>query len=377
MENKLTIGSLAASMAQATGKSRKACEDFSKEFFRLVGEAMEDGEPLRIKGFGTFKVVDVESRTGVNVNTGERQEIAPHKKVVFTPSKELAAAINAPFEEFQSVEIDEDMPEDILDGDLPKDDLIPQENIINENLVSDERLEEGSDEEGADDEITLEAYDTIEKEKETEEQEHFVTKEPEKTLFSENLQAANSSDHTPMNVALVETEEPHPHETPAYYSEPSKSRFKSGFLFGALCSLLVCVIIFMLGCFFDWWPENLGNYTRLKADTEMATVSPVVDEGANEENTSEGEPAEEIPPVYDTVSTTRYLTTIAREHYGDFNFWPYIYLENESILGHPDRITPGTRVVVPPLEKYGVSTQNKEDVAAAKKKAQEIYARFK
>lgn len=371
MDNKIAISSLTASLAQASGKSKKLCDDFIKEFFKIAAETLEAGETLRVKGFGTFKIVEVESRMSVNVATGEPHEIAPYKKVVFTPSKELAAEINAPFEDFESVEIEDDFPVDFLEmeemetqaksvsaGDKIARTNIPEEKISNEplkdevivdstpkdeklsdeNNVSEYRLEEGSDEEGDDDVITGEAYNQIEKEKPE-------IQEPEKIAPIPNL--------------------------PVYYQQPStKSRFGVGFLIGALSTFAVCAIIFMLGCFFHWWPVNFGNSSN--------TPENVVNVVAPDTETLPGEEEqEEVTPVYDTVSTTRYLTTIARDHYGDFNFWPYIYMENENILGHPDRITPGTQVVVPELSKYGVSPQNKEDVAQAKKKAAEIYARFK
>ena len=168
-----------------------------------------------------------------------------------------------------------------------------------------------------------------------------------------------------------------PPVAPPKYEEPRKSRFGIGFLVGSLVTLVVCVIIFMLGCFFDWWPVNFGN------PKEEVTVQATQDgeTSLTEETDSiiETEKISEIEeePTYDTVSTTRYLTTIARDHYGNFNFWPYIYLENEAILGHPDRITPGTKVKVPDLSKYGVNPANKEDVQKAKQKALEIYSRFK
>ena len=68
---------------------------------------------------------------------------------------------------------------------------------------------------------------------------------------------------------------------------------------------------------------------------------------------------------------------MAKDHYGNYNLWPIIYEENKAFLGHPDRIRPGTRVVVPPLSKYGVDPDNPEDIARAKKKGVEIYARYK
>ncbi|MCH5241871.1 MAG: HU family DNA-binding protein [Muribaculaceae bacterium] len=391
MENKIAITSLASLLAQSSGKSKKLCEDFLREFFKLTAEALENGESLKIKGFGTFKISDVESRISVNVNTGEPQEIASHKKIVFTPAKEMAVAINAPFEDFESVEMDDEFPENILiqeeelgeDSDnILTDTLITesQSNIIDEinkneersdeNLVSSQILEAGSIEEGEDDEITYEAYH---------EEEEKVPLESNQTdeYNLENNTAAFSTE----NITYDSTENPEvnseefSHETDSNFEfeeKPQKSRFGIGFLVGALSTFAVCAVIFMIGCFLDWWPVNFGSPKDLVAEQQtVEKIEPeVIELPVQEESISEKE------PVYDTVSTTRYLTTIAREHYGNYNFWPYIYLENESILGHPDRITPGTKVVVPDLSKYGVNPSNKEDVETAKKKAVEIYARF-
>lgn len=355
MENKITIGSLASSLAQSTGKSKKLCEDFLKEFFKVVAENMETGEALRIKGFGSFKVVDVDGRTGVNVNTGEKQEIPSYKKVVFTPSKEMAALINSPFEEFDSVELEDDIPSDLLEDET-------------EDGISEYRLEEGSDEEAADDEITKLAYQMDERHHVDAPQ---VPLEEEEKL--ENIPIESDPDLGKETQPELEQE---PVPLPVYeeYEEP-KSRFGIGFLVGALSMFAVCAVIFMLGCFFDWWPENLGNLKNMVVTGSQPVPVETVVEPQQEE--VPGEIIQEAEPIYDTVSTTRYLTTIAREHYGNYNFWPYIYLENESILGHPDRITPGTRIVVPDLAKYGVDPQNKEDVKTAKQKGVEIYARFK
>ncbi len=91
---------------------------------------------------------------------------------------------------------------------------------------------------------------------------------------------------------------------------------------------------------------------------------------------------EEVPTdpsdavVYDTISTTKYLTTMAKAHYGNYNLWPYIYQENQSFLGHPDRIRPGTPVVIPKLSKYGVDPKNSDDIQKDKKLGVEIYARY-
>ena len=81
-------------------------------------------------------------------------------------------------------------------------------------------------------------------------------------------------------------------------------------------------------------------------------------------------------PLYDTITKTRYLTTMAKDHYGNYHLWPYIYMENQKFLGHPDRITPGTKVVVPPLSKYGVDPSNPEHIKKAKQLGIEIYKKY-
>lgn len=78
----------------------------------------------------------------------------------------------------------------------------------------------------------------------------------------------------------------------------------------------------------------------------------------------------------DKITTTRYLTTMAKEHYGNYNLWPYIYIENEGKLGHPDRIKPGTTVVIPNIEKYGINPSNPKDIEKARKLGVEIYRKF-
>lgn len=62
---------------------------------------------MKIKGLGAFKLIDVESRESVNVNTGERFEIQGHTKVSFTPEPALKDIINKPFAHFETVVLNE------------------------------------------------------------------------------------------------------------------------------------------------------------------------------------------------------------------------------------------------------------------------------
>lgn len=79
---------------------------------------------------------------------------------------------------------------------------------------------------------------------------------------------------------------------------------------------------------------------------------------------------------YDTIGKSRFLRTMAKDFYGNPEFWPYIYEENSNKLGDPDRIRPGSVIKIPSLVKYGVNTKNPADVEKAKKLGKEIYARY-
>lgn len=103
MNEKLNIQNLIELLAEKHGMSKRNADSFVKEFFQLIEEALEKDKYVKIKGLGAFKLIDVESRESVNVNTGERFEIQGHTKVSFTPEPALKDIINKPFSHFETV----------------------------------------------------------------------------------------------------------------------------------------------------------------------------------------------------------------------------------------------------------------------------------
>lgn len=84
--------------------------------------------------------------------------------------------------------------------------------------------------------------------------------------------------------------------------------------------------------------------------------------------------ADNRPVQYDTVTSTTFLTTLARRHYGKMEYWVYIYDAND--LGNPNRIPPGTKVKIPYKDQLPLTGNEEADIAAAKKRAKEIYAPY-
>ena len=130
MNEKLNIQNLIELLAEKHGMDKTDAESFVKEFFQLIEESLESDKYVKIKGLGTFKLIDVDSRESVNINTGERFEIQGHTKVSFTPEPTLKDLINKPFSHFETVVLND---ETVLE-DTPVEDNSEEEEK-DENFV--------------------------------------------------------------------------------------------------------------------------------------------------------------------------------------------------------------------------------------------------
>ena len=107
MTQELEEGNVIDLLAAKHSMTKKDAEAFVKEFFLLIEQALENEKTVKIKGLGTFKLIDVDSRESVNVNTGERFQIKGHTKVSFSPDANLRDTINKPFAHFETVVLNE------------------------------------------------------------------------------------------------------------------------------------------------------------------------------------------------------------------------------------------------------------------------------
>ena len=105
MDNKLNIQDLALAFSEANNMDIKSSVAFVKSVFEIVEEYVTTEKLVKIKGFGTFKLISVSDRESVNVNTGERILIAGHGKMTFTPDTTLKDIINKPFGDFQTTPV--------------------------------------------------------------------------------------------------------------------------------------------------------------------------------------------------------------------------------------------------------------------------------
>ena len=85
---------IAGRVADRIGVSRAAAGNAVDAAFEAVGEALANGEEVRIVGFGTFAAKSRAARTGHNPRTGESLEIQASRAPAFKPGKALKDAVN-------------------------------------------------------------------------------------------------------------------------------------------------------------------------------------------------------------------------------------------------------------------------------------------
>lgn len=115
MNEKLSFQSIADTLAKKSGVSKKVADTFSKAFFDTIVEALGAGEVIKIKGLGTFKLVEVGDRESVNVTTGKRFVIPGYKKLAFTAEDSVVEVLSGRVESVQEIkeEIREEVKEEV------------------------------------------------------------------------------------------------------------------------------------------------------------------------------------------------------------------------------------------------------------------------
>ena len=103
MDKKVLIQDLADGLVLRRGLPKKDADVFVRSVFEIIGEYLQTDKIVKVKGLGTFKLVTVDSRESVDVNTGERIVIKEYTKINFTPDPVLRDAVNKPFAQFETV----------------------------------------------------------------------------------------------------------------------------------------------------------------------------------------------------------------------------------------------------------------------------------
>ncbi len=499
MNKKIAFPELVELIADTTNSSKRLSELFLKELFGTISQALIDGESVKVKSLGTFKLTKVSVRKSVDVNTGEEIEIPSHNKLTFIPDKNLAEAINTPFSQFETTVLSDEVTNEELaaveqEDDEPAAEAEPVEETASETAAESQTNDElaGDDSYEAEDVNTLgEAIEETERAEMPNENEivtppPFVpheettennvpqapalaaeevvdkkdddsfpevncqesapdaTVEPETaTSDTENVEEnaaggetetiadeetadvpeaapvqAEVADDEPQagdsatdseedvleendDVAETESELPQPQPEaqpqqmvlPSDYQriefekklkEVTRKSLMRGFLWGVLVAVFACCVIGYL-LYTSHGQNQQPPMADIVPDTQVVADSVVEKPAAKQQDTTtevqktpvQASDSEKTPAkvVRDTING-RTLMSMSTKHYGKWCFWVYIYEENKSKIANPNNMRPGTVLVIPPAEKYGIDPKNKASVEKAKKKSFEILKRY-
>ena len=82
-------------LAARTGLSKSVAKKAVDGVFAVIGDALANGEEVRITGFGTFGTRSRPARTGRNPRTGETVSISASKSPSFKAGKTLKDVVIA------------------------------------------------------------------------------------------------------------------------------------------------------------------------------------------------------------------------------------------------------------------------------------------
>lgn len=385
MNEKVNIQNLIELLVEKHRITPKEAEEFVKTFFAVIEEGLEQDKYVKIKGLGTFKLIGVESRGSIDVNTGERIEIQGHTKVSFTPDSALKELINRPFGHFETVILNEntvleDTPIEKA-GEDELEDVSIRQNVADESdTISEIPSEPASP--------LIESVIATEKVATEEDADEQQEEEGEISTTEETLKNSQQKEDTDEGV-LQQTD-----------IKENKDNGLKWFMIALACVLLACAGIVFYLYYPDLQEESIPvsseeEYTYLTVTMGLQQDSIQEDSLKRTEDTlriPQPTTAEENPasrqqvekkvvpeepqkvvkkttvksqPVnpdsvnYEIVGTeTTYtvkegetLTRISLRFYGTKALWPYIVKHNADVLKNPNNVTSGITLKIPKLIK--------------------------
>lgn len=385
MNEKVNIQNLIELLVEKHRITPKEAEEFVKTFFAVIEEGLEQDKYVKIKGLGTFKLIGVESRGSIDVNTGERIEIQGHTKVSFTPDSALKELINRPFGHFETVILNEntvleDTPIEKAGEDELEDVSIGQNVADESDTISEIPSEPASP--------LIESVIATEKVATEEDADEQQEEEGKISTTEETLKNSQQKEDTYEGV-LQQTD-----------IKKNKDNGLKWFMIALACVLLACAGI----VFYLYYPDLQEESIPVSSEEEYTypTVTMGLQQDSIQEDslkrtedtlripqptTAEENPASRqqvekkvVPeepqkvvkkttvksqPVnpdsvnYEIVGTeTTYtvkegetLTRISLRFYGTKALWPYIVKHNADVLKNPNNVTSGTTLKIPKLIK--------------------------
>ena len=90
----MTKAELVEEVSEKTGLPKKQAEIVVNTVFESIVETLKTGEKIELRGFGSFRIRQRDSRMGRNPKTGEKVDVPAKRIPYFKPGKELRELLN-------------------------------------------------------------------------------------------------------------------------------------------------------------------------------------------------------------------------------------------------------------------------------------------
>ncbi len=255
--SKLILQDLADVLIEKHGAGKKEALQFVSAMFDVIQEGLQTDKTVKIKGLGTFKVIEVDARESVSVNTGGRVVIDSHSKISFTPDAAMKELVNKPFSGFETVMLNDGVTFDDIDSADTNESQAPLVEPVDEKVEEqaetlvptiEEKVEEPV-EEPVEEIVTTEKNieesmkETIpEEEKKTESS--VITEVPEE---EQNKEERNQAVFAPVvGLSYDDSDEANAHRNDDHHIRISRAKLRRY----ALCFVLSCIFSFACGYIF-------------------------------------------------------------------------------------------------------------------------------
>jgi integration host factor subunit beta len=94
MSETMTKADLVEDVIRTTELPRKESETIVETIFESIIQALQTGDKIEIRGFGSFRTRQRRGRVGRNPKTGAKVDVPPKRIPFFKPSKELKDFVN-------------------------------------------------------------------------------------------------------------------------------------------------------------------------------------------------------------------------------------------------------------------------------------------
>lgn len=377
MGKKLTLNQIIEALSDEAYIPKTKSQEFINSLIEITLAEINSKGKATITNFGSFTIVEVAERTGVNPKSGDPLIIPAHKRISFTPYKALEKKVNVEFDHLEATVVDADSSKTTETfSDAIKQEPSNESERLLDALISDKKQpEEALNESFEDNPFNF---------SEDDEPENTDSEIPEIDAIDEL--------NTDADETIEEFTEDSYTESKAFKTPGRPERKSNSISPTVLLSVLAVFLIGVLAIWFFFLRSSEPTTTTAAADTENILNDPsafeneqvlnvVSDANRNEGSETEESESQIIPMIaadvdlsenqgevmsienqepqieYErftgisySVNSGVWIYEISRQTYGNTRLWPLIFQANYTLANNPDLILPNIELNIPQLE---------------------------